>query len=568
MGNFSHALRTHAAFAALLLAASPVVSGFSRTASGPPEGGHYRDLFPPSSVASFFSRTQPAGSPLLKRSFVLDGPAEVVATIHASCARCDWSVAGREAAALEITVDGQYRSHLLLTRGRDQAEYQVLAGRFERGPHDITVALDRSKSARGTGAVRVTGIDVTPIGESDPAFAAVAHAPILHARPDTIGRFSDVPLLMWYETTGTARGRLYQYSVIFSNEDGGTATDRLMATWGRTSDIELVYSVEIGANGRTLAEEFQGPDHVITPFRGAYEALHPIEFVVTDNNMVSDTGTASVRYAPAPELFDLTGRSREAVMDAHPWSYRVASQELMREGKISDQAEPGSRAIPDPRRFVIVEACADLENAALSFGVRAKGSSGAGGAGRAGGSSGSGGSRGSSRSGGAGGSSGSGGSGESGGSGGSGRSSGAAGGSGASGGSGRSSGAGGSGGSRGSSRSGGSSTGSGASESRGTDGWGWYDSDRGRPDFRIVRTGCFRGAVPLPRDAAPPDAIRFRAWPRGETNVKPASVRVTRVNKIFTLGEDFQPGPSQFSWTGSLLLTTDGTPAEFDWVIR
>jgi hypothetical protein len=407
----------------------------------------------------------------------------VIATIRATCARCDWGVRGREGAALEIAVDGQYRSHLMLTRGRDEADYRVLLGRSDRGPHSIAVTLDTSKSAGATGSVRVTGIDVASIGENDASHEAIAHAPILHARPNTIGRFTDVPLLMWYETTDTARGRLYQYSVIFSNEDGGTATDRLMATWGRTSDIELVYSVEVDANGRTLAEEFQGPDHVITPFRGAYEALHPIEFVVTDNNMVSDAGTASMRYAPAPELFDLTGRSREAVMDAHAWSYRVASQELMREGKIADQADAGSRRIPDPRRFVIVEACTDLENAALSFGVRAG-------------------------------------------------------------------------------RAGGASQGGGTSEPQRAGASRWYDSDRGRPDFRIVRTGCFRGAVPLPRDAAAPDAIRFRAWPRGDANAKPASVRVTRVNKVFMLGEDFQPGPSQFSWTGSLLLATDGTPAE------
>src|SRR5437899_2512447 len=211
------------------------------------------------------------------------------------------------------------------------------------------------------------------LARSDEAFLAQSMAPILHARPNTVGRFTDLPLLMWYEIVPTARGRQHRYSVIFSNEDGGTATDRLMATWGRTTDIEFVYGVEVDANGRTLAEEFQGPDHVVTPFRGTHDARHPLEFVVTDNNMVSDTGTAAVRYAPAPELFDLTNRSREVVMDAHAWSYRVTSQEMLREGKVADNAQAGSGKIPDPRRFVFVEACSDLENAALSFGVRSGG---------------------------------------------------------------------------------------------------------------------------------------------------------------------------------------------------
>ncbi len=103
----------------------------------------------------------------------------------------------------------------------------------------------------------------------------------------------------------------------------------------------------------------------------------------------------------------------------------------------------------------------------------------------------------------------------------------------------------------------------------------WYDSDRGREQFRIVRTGCFRGAVPLPRGAAMPDAIRFRAWPHSATPGarsaaaaletppgQPANVRITRVNAVFMLDDDFVPKPSRFSWTGSLLVKTDGTPSE------
>jgi len=431
------------------------------------------------------SSTAVAASPLAEKTFASDTPAEAIATIRATCSRCDWGVAGREGAAIEIAVDGRYCAHLMLTRGHDEADYRLLLGHVEPGSHTVELVTDSSKSAHDIGTVRVTGIDIAVVGEQDPSYEGVAHAPILHARPNTIGRFSDVPLLMWYETATTARGRQHRYSVIFSNEDGGTATDRLMATWGRTTDIEFVYGVEVDANGRTLAEEFQGPDHVVTPFRGAHNARHPLEFVVTDNNMVSDAGTAAVRYAPAPELFDLTNRSREAVMDAHAWSYRVTSQEMLREGKVAGDAQAGSGKIPDPRRFVFVEACSDLENAALSFGVRSRGKR--------------------------------------------------------------------------------------LRPGRAEDmeilasASGWYDSDRGREQFRIVRTGCFRGAVPLPRGAAMPDAIRFRAWPHSAAPgaSQPASVRITRVNAVFMLDDDFVPKPSRFSWTGSLLVKTDGTASEF-----
>jgi hypothetical protein len=504
------------------------------------------------------SGAAPTATYLVEKAFASDTPAEAIATIRATCSRCDWGVAGREGAAIEIAVDGRYRSHLMLTRGHDEADYRLLLGHVEPGSHKVELAIDSSKSAHDIGTVRVTGVDIAVVGEQDASYEGVAHAPILHARPNTIGRFSDVPLLMWYETATTARGRRHRYSVIFSNEDGGTATDRLMATWGRTTDIEFVYGVEVDANGRTLAEEFQGPDHVVTPFRGTHDARHPLEFVVTDNNMVSDTGTGAVRYAPAPELFDLTDRSREVVMDAHAWSYRVTSQEMLREGKVADDARAGSGKIPDPRRFVFVEACSDLENAALSFGVRS------GGAGskrlrpdRAGAGSptrhprwGAGGGapapveerpqphrapdmriR----------------------------------------------------------RAVSASVRAGAGSPTRHPRWGagggapapveesprWYDSDRGREQFRIVRTGCFRGAVPLPRGAAMPDAIRFRAWPHtaapgapsaaaalGTPPGQPANVHITRVNAVFMLADDFVPKPSRFSWTGSLLVKTDGTPSE------
>jgi len=283
---------------------------------------------------------------------------------------------------------------------------------------------------------------------------------------------------MWYETAPTPRGRSYRYSVIFSNEDGGTATDRLMATWGRTTDIEFVYGVEVDANGRTIAEEFQGPDHVVMAFRGQRDAQHPIEFVVTDNNMVSDRPQsdsqqpptkAAIRYSPAPELFDLTNQSREVVMDAHPWTYRVTSQELSREAKIVDDAAAGSGKIPDPRRFVFVEACSELDGAALSFGVRVMTSSGP----------------------------------------------------------------------------------------------QWLDSHRDHDQFRIVRTGCFRGAIPVSgSQAIRVDAVRFRAWKQPDAKTSQPRVRVTRVNRVFTLGDDFLPKPLPFEWRGSLPLALDGTPAE------
>ena len=89
----------------------------------------------------------------------------------------------------------------------------------------------------------------------------------------------------------------------------------------------------------------------------------------------------------------------------------------------------------------------------------------------------------------------------------------------------------------------------------------WYDSDRGQREFRVARGGCFRGGVPVPAGAGAPDAVRFRAYslpPKEGQPPRPASVRLTRVNRVFVLGEDYAPRPSTYSWVGSQILPVDG----------
>ncbi|MGH9349603.1 MAG: hypothetical protein ACRD26_20315 [Vicinamibacterales bacterium] len=307
------------------------------------------------------------------RTIDVDRRAVLLATIEARCDACAWDVEGREAVTLVLTTDGRYAQHLPLVRG-GTARYEVLLGTVDPGPHVVRVAIDREHTARelrsaNAASARIAAL--TAVREDDERYEALSFAPFLYARPNTIGRFTDVPVFMWYEREPTDRGTRYRYSVVFTNEDGGTPTDRLMATWGRTTDIEYVYSVEVDGGGRIVADDIQGPDHKILAFGGRREARHPLLWVSTDNNMLLDTGTTRVRVAPAPAAFPLDGASREAVMDANPWIYAVAARELAREGKIAGDAPPGRNTIPDPRRFAYVEACGHVGGAALSFEVRA-----------------------------------------------------------------------------------------------------------------------------------------------------------------------------------------------------
>jgi hypothetical protein len=419
-----------------------------------------------------------APEPLERLAFGLDRPAEVTATIVAACERCDWGVKGREAAVLSLSLDGVYSQHLVLFRAL--GEYRVILGPLDAGQHRLEVALDSRRGARETGRVRIESLTVDAIEEGASLFEPLAHAPILHARRGSIERFSDVPLLMWVEARATGRGRALRYSVVFSHEDGGTPADRLMATWGRVTDIELVYAVELDATGGVLQEEYQGKKHRMRPFRGRRLGRHPLLYVSTDNNMVDDRGTDRPRLAPAPPLLALDGVSREAVMDGHPWSYRVSAQELRREGRVSSTARPGSKRIPDPRRFAYLEACGTLRDASLAFEIGLERTDG---------------------------------------------------------------------------------------------GRRWLASDAGRPSFRVGHSGCFRCAIALPPGASRAEvgALRARAHTRlsakGERRLPPGtgSARIERINRLFGLESDDEPGPSLFSWRGAAELQAEG--AAFEWLV-
>ena len=319
-------------------------------------------------LTALLLQSSAAGAPLT-REFVVKAPSEVVATITAGCAQCDWAADNREALLLELRVDGAYSQHLALVRGKGPAAYPVMLGRLTPGRHALTIAVDRTRSAPDAGALTVTGVAFTSYGQDAPEFDWLQFAPRLRARPGTVEKFSDFPLVMYAERNvrgETGQHYRYQYTVIFTNEDGGTPTDRLMATWGRTTDIEFVYGLPVGKD----VGEIQAEGHKWIPFAGPKVGTHPVLWVATLNNMVADHGPDdAITFAPAPFMVDLTGTSREHVMDVQPWMYATTSKEMQREGRIDPAAQPGSGKIPDPRRYATAEACGDVTDATLAFDI-------------------------------------------------------------------------------------------------------------------------------------------------------------------------------------------------------
>jgi hypothetical protein len=138
-------------------------------------------------------------------------------------------------------------------------------------------------------------------------YVADRYAPVLYGRnlPTLGGPFqsaiTDTPLVAWHEITpaGTPGHSLIEYSVVWSNEDSGTDTPALMAHWGRSTDIEWVYRVEVDQDGNSVAGSgfYQAANHQTPPFAGQYDGSHPLLETCTSNNNMCDTVDDPMRFA-------------------------------------------------------------------------------------------------------------------------------------------------------------------------------------------------------------------------------------------------------------------------------
>lgn len=316
----------------------------------------------------------PALSQTLKeQSFNVKTESEVLLDLKAAAPRTSWLEAGSEAAVATVFVDGRYNQDIILFAGERPFTYHVMLGHQQAGEHSLRVEFNRKQSAQKASTIEIQDAKISFVDRADSQYQALSSAPIVYARPNTIGRFSDIPLLMWYETEPDGPLTKVRYSVIFTNEDGGTQTSALMARWGRTTDIEWIYEVKLDARQKVMAATFQGVGHETRAFQGGEANGHPLLIVASDNNNVSDRGESEMRFALRPIPFDLSHNSREELMDRHPWIYQLMAAELEREGRISE-ASRGGNQMADPRHYLYLEAASEQRGTALSFAVKLKGS--------------------------------------------------------------------------------------------------------------------------------------------------------------------------------------------------
>ena len=255
------------------------------------------------------------------------------------------------ATALDIVVDGDVRTTVLLFGKVGHGPYNALLHALPAGRHDVAAQPSPYWTWPASAAAPV--LTAFPAPDS----IVIAHAPALWLRSDTIGVSTDLPLAMYAEDTRVNGTGVLRYSVIFSNEDGGTATPALLARWGRTTDIEMAYEEE-WRDGRIASARYQAPDHHVIEYAGARQGEHPTLVDATLNNVFLDRGRTAVRVTMVPALVDLESATRESVMDRQPWIYRRMADELQEEGKAA--------VFGDVREYLYVDARLTLSDAAVA----------------------------------------------------------------------------------------------------------------------------------------------------------------------------------------------------------
>jgi len=304
--------------------------------------------------------------------FETDTDGEVVLSAVASAPGADWGRLGAESGIVTFTVDGRYATDLVVTSGAP-APRELQLGWLAAGTHDLSLRF-ASYSSEAISRVRLRSLRIGGASDADEALA-LRHAPVVLGRSIPITNVegaqtsytgpyqngvTDTPLLAWHEvlTNSVSGNRVLEYSVIWSNEDGGTNSPALMARWGRTTDIEWIYRVEVDADGNRVpgTAVYQAANHATLPFAGTYEGNHPLlQTCTANNNMCDQPVHAGMRFFLDYRETRAADRAREVVMDEHPSSYQVMAAEMEREGKIESPTDPTTPELGDQRTYLYLE---------------------------------------------------------------------------------------------------------------------------------------------------------------------------------------------------------------------
>lgn len=305
-------------------------------------------------------------------------PGEVFLDATVSARGVSWADRGNESAVVSAYIDGHYVTDIVITSS-GRVPRQFALGSLRAGHHTLRLHYSAQRSRSSAGRATLQDLAFTTVRRSSPGYVAARYAPVLYGRNlASLGgplenNHTDAPLLAWHQVLPAAKKghSIIEYSVLWSNEDGGTNTPLLMSLWGRSTDIEWVYRVEVDGRGRRVPGTgvFQSAGHGTHHFRGTYDGTHPRLETCTSNNNMCDKVDDPMRFALSTRDVLPADQPREHEMDLHPWTYQVMAGEMVREHKIEKHSDPATLAVGDQRSYLYVAFTHDTTPAGSAPGV-------------------------------------------------------------------------------------------------------------------------------------------------------------------------------------------------------
>jgi len=281
-----------------------------------------------------------------------------------------WSSRRDPAAVVDVSVDGGAPQTIELFYGGRPFTYEGFLGPLVSGPHRVEVSSSSTLSAaRDAPRVRIMAAQLGVVPATDPSYLADAYAPFIYGRSTSARRY--IPLLTYVEQSSNGDGsHTLSYTYVISAHDQGDSIVPAYqwGTWGRMTDIVSIITETVSPSGAVTSASYSScacegtpyPDRLMSasdsttkPFAGSWLAHHPMLRDATATNYLSDQGTTAYRFQQAPVAGPAGGEVREAVMDAHPWTYQVSNQELPREHVIS--TSPDNILVGDYRQYAIID---------------------------------------------------------------------------------------------------------------------------------------------------------------------------------------------------------------------
>jgi Neocarzinostatin family len=280
-----------------------------------------------------------------------------------------WASNTDKAAVADVRVDRGAWQQIVLFAGSSPFTYAGFTGPLGAGTHRVSVRVDTTLSTTGhhLPAVALYQAQLRVVAPHNPMYLLQKYAPVIFGRTTSAG--SDTQLLTDGSATSAGGGATaLSYTTIWTHEDAGTSFVPFLewGEWGRMTDITGTATLDVSATGAISHAMYnwcgcQPPfppsrdslQEVSVPFSGRYfDGTHMILRNASGNDYQSQVGTTAFRFQQPAVPGPPAGQPREAVMDAHPWTYQIMDDEI-RSWYLDRSTAPASAQPGDTGQYAI-----------------------------------------------------------------------------------------------------------------------------------------------------------------------------------------------------------------------